>query len=231
MSKSKLKPGRYCLVVIAHPDDEAIFFGTTILQSKIPVHIVCATDGNADGLGAQRKKDFAKSARILGVASLQSIGLPDIFAERLDRQKIISVLQSLPTPKVIFTHGPLGEYGHPHHQDVCLATHEAFAKHKNIFGLAFNTAPDLIFKPTPENFKIKIKLFSQVYFEETKRFINMLPVSHIESHCRYDLKEVKAIHDFLSSTTSVLDEKVLKKTKWFIPYLQHQRATSLTRPF
>nr|HPI41640.1 PIG-L family deacetylase [Pseudobdellovibrionaceae bacterium] len=56
------------LLVIAHPDDEALFFsGLVLYHKKDHWTIVCVTDANADENGTKRKKDFKKSCKLLGV--------------------------------------------------------------------------------------------------------------------------------------------------------------------
>jgi N-acetylglucosaminylphosphatidylinositol deacetylase len=59
------------LILIAHPDDECMFFGPTITSlrtlTKSRVHVLCLSTGNADGLGSLRKKELVKSCQILGV--------------------------------------------------------------------------------------------------------------------------------------------------------------------
>lgn len=58
--------------LIAHPDDEAMFFAPTVLALTCPdknnrVTILCLSDGDAEGLGAIRKKELVKSGLILGL--------------------------------------------------------------------------------------------------------------------------------------------------------------------
>ncbi|KAH8696190.1 N-acetylglucosaminyl phosphatidylinositol de-N-acetylase [Talaromyces proteolyticus] len=62
---------RICLL-IAHPDDEAMFFSPTVLALTRPelgnhVKILCLSTGDADGLGETRKKEIQKSAVHLGL--------------------------------------------------------------------------------------------------------------------------------------------------------------------
>lgn len=66
-----LRNKRICLL-IAHPDDEAMFFAPTLLALTKPelgnhVKILCLSTGNADGLGETRKKELVKSAMLLGL--------------------------------------------------------------------------------------------------------------------------------------------------------------------
>jgi len=60
------------LIVIAHPDDECMFFSPTIVylnQINIQVYILCLSNGNYYGSGELREKEFLKSARCLGIPS------------------------------------------------------------------------------------------------------------------------------------------------------------------
>jgi N-acetylglucosaminylphosphatidylinositol deacetylase len=65
-----LKEVNRALLVIAHPDDEAMFF-CPILQFLISngceVSIFCFSNGNADGLGLIREQELAMSANHLGI--------------------------------------------------------------------------------------------------------------------------------------------------------------------
>ncbi|XP_032776462.2 probable N-acetylglucosaminyl-phosphatidylinositol de-N-acetylase [Daphnia magna] len=70
------------LFVIAHPDDECMFFGPSITAMVQPslsnsssrrkqakdVYILCLSDGNANGLGEARREELKKSCKILGLA-------------------------------------------------------------------------------------------------------------------------------------------------------------------
>ncbi len=71
---------RSALLVIAHPDDEAMFFVPVLRalrrlaqqqqQSKpqpMQLSILCLSSGNAAGLGEVRKQELVKSAEVLGI--------------------------------------------------------------------------------------------------------------------------------------------------------------------
>ncbi|KAJ5568445.1 N-acetylglucosaminyl-phosphatidylinositol de-N-acetylase [Penicillium hetheringtonii] len=67
----RLQNKRICLL-IAHPDDEAMFFAPTVLALTRPelgnhLKILCLSTGDADGLGNIRKEELKKSALSLGV--------------------------------------------------------------------------------------------------------------------------------------------------------------------
>ncbi|KAL4802230.1 putative deacetylase LmbE-like domain-containing protein [Aspergillus unguis] len=62
---------RICLL-IAHPDDEAMFFAPTLLALTKPelgnhVKILCLSSGDADGLGHIRRDELKASAKHLGI--------------------------------------------------------------------------------------------------------------------------------------------------------------------
>lgn len=124
-----MKAKAYRLLVVAHPDDETIFFGGLLQKEKsLPWKVICVTDGNADSRGKERAEEFLKATKLFGVKDTEHWNYPDLFTSRLPLKEITERLSTLPKPKEVYTHGPIGEYGHPHHQDVCLATYRAFPK-------------------------------------------------------------------------------------------------------
>lgn len=61
--------GKRITLLIAHPDDEAMFFSPTLL-SLAPhndISVLCLSSGDADGLGAIRKGELVESCRRLGI--------------------------------------------------------------------------------------------------------------------------------------------------------------------
>ncbi|KAK6533463.1 N-acetylglucosaminyl-phosphatidylinositol de-N-acetylase [Orbilia ellipsospora] len=68
---------RNIALLIAHPDDEAMFFAPTIQSITSPslnntLRIICFSTGDADGLGSTRKHELLRSASLLGVPSVNS---------------------------------------------------------------------------------------------------------------------------------------------------------------
>jgi N-acetylglucosaminylphosphatidylinositol deacetylase len=62
------------LLVIAHPDDECMFFIPTIVSllastttTNTPFYILCLSNGNYHGLGKQREKEFYNAIQVLGL--------------------------------------------------------------------------------------------------------------------------------------------------------------------
>ncbi|KAH8427195.1 PIG-L family deacetylase [Aspergillus melleus] len=72
---------RICLL-IAHPDDEAMFFAPTVLALTKPelgnhLKILCLSTGDADGLGHIRKKELQQSALQLGLRNESDVYVVD----------------------------------------------------------------------------------------------------------------------------------------------------------
>ncbi|KAI0880799.1 LmbE-like protein [Annulohypoxylon maeteangense] len=105
-----LRNKRICLL-IAHPDDEAMFFAPTVLALTRPesgnrVKILCLSSGNADGLGEVRKKELVKSGLLLGlkheddVLVIESPDFQDSMSITWDANKISSLLTSAFVPNL-----------------------------------------------------------------------------------------------------------------------------------
>jgi LmbE family N-acetylglucosaminyl deacetylase len=226
--KSKAKAN---LLVVAHPDDETLFFaGLLLREKKKRWHVVCVTDGNADGQGAERHRQFAKACKTLGVASYDFFNLPDLYQKRLDLKTLKEKLFALPEFEAIYTHGPTGEYGHPHHQDVSFAVHECFAKNKPVWSVAHNCEPDRSIHLNSHEYKIKSGILSKIYLSETERFIGFVPSTSSENFCRISFTEVREIYNYLISDRTALPRS-LKKYKWFKPYFKSFRERLRKRPF
>ncbi|RFU31769.1 hypothetical protein B7463_g4566, partial [Scytalidium lignicola] len=106
-----LKNKKICLL-IAHPDDEAMFFAPTLLALTAPelgnhVKILCLSSGNADGLGETRKKELVKSGIKLGLRKeedvfvVESPEFQDSMTVTWDKQKIASLLSAAFAPDLM----------------------------------------------------------------------------------------------------------------------------------
>ncbi|KAL8304515.1 hypothetical protein RB597_004330 [Gaeumannomyces tritici] len=124
---------RICLL-IAHPDDEAMFFSPTVLALTRPetgnhVKIMCLSSGNADGLGETRKKELVKSGMLLGlrneedVTVIESESFPDSMTTTWDPTAISELLTSAFAPDagrapdidILVTFDSQGVSSHPNH--------------------------------------------------------------------------------------------------------------------
>ncbi len=231
VSKTIRKPRAkaHNLIVVAHPDDETIFFGGLMQRHRSREWtVVCMTDGNADGEGRKRKKQFEDACRKQGVKDAQWWGYPDIFENRLDTEKIERELAGLPNPHEVYTHGIIGEYGHPHHQDVSYAVHKAFEKHPRVYSAAYNTHPDFSIVLSKNEFAKKTDVLTQVYGSETSRFLNLLPATAFEGFLHLEMKEVEAIYRFYAKKKPLKSDD-LRAYKWLAEFIKSRRDQK--RPF
>ncbi|OWO98791.1 N-acetylglucosaminyl-phosphatidylinositol de-N-acetylase [Marssonina coronariae] len=124
----RLRNKRICLL-IAHPDDEAMFFAPTLLALTEPalgnhVKILCLSSGDSDGLGETRKKELVKSGMALGLRNEDDVFVvespyapfqppyfgtslthlrrefPDSITTAWDKQKIAMLLSSAFAPNL-----------------------------------------------------------------------------------------------------------------------------------
>ncbi|MGW8250283.1 MAG: PIG-L deacetylase family protein [Anaerolineales bacterium] len=121
------------LCVLAHPDDESMGTGSTLVKyaaQGIETYLVTATRGEkgwsgndgdypgAAAFGRLRQKELLSAADVLGI---RQVYLLDYIDGELDQaepgeaiQKITRYLRLI-RPQVVITFGPDGNYGHPDH--------------------------------------------------------------------------------------------------------------------
>ncbi|CAK4034388.1 related to GPI12-N-acetylglucosaminyl phosphatidylinositol deacetylase [Lecanosticta acicola] len=139
----QLRGKRICLL-IAHPDDEAMFFAPTLRALTQPalgnqVVILCLSAGNAEGLGPIRKAELEKSAILLGLRSAEHVVVvedekhfPDSMRVEWEERQVSNLLMKFFAPPmstsseepaaakidVLLTFDRAGVSGHPNHRSL-----------------------------------------------------------------------------------------------------------------
>ncbi|WCJ34642.1 N-acetylglucosaminyl-phosphatidylinositol de-N-acetylase [Euphorbia peplus] len=117
------------LLVIAHPDDESMFFSPTInymISKGHNLHVLCLSIGNADGMGSTRKRELYKACALLKVP-LQQVkvvddpNFQDGFGQVWDHNLLGKIIQEevhTNATDVVITFDNYGVSGHCNHGDV-----------------------------------------------------------------------------------------------------------------
>lgn len=157
------------LVLVAHPDDEVIFFGGLILRlvaKGSSVLVVCVTSRfSPPQMTSIRAAEFRRACWWMG-ARARLLGLLD-SADRLPIDELTAQLQIIASRyrfEAVYTHGIWGEYGHPHHRDVCLAAHRIFGN--RVFSLAGPLPAVQTIALTPAALDYKRRIAADAYYSQ-----------------------------------------------------------------
>ncbi|MBU0894513.1 MAG: PIG-L family deacetylase [Nanoarchaeota archaeon] len=169
------------LVIVAHPDDETLWVGGTLIRNKKrwDTTIVCLTRKS----DKDRYLKFKKVIKVLGVKGF----IYDLDDEHLNKPlnqqqflKTISKHTKNKTFDILFTHGLNGEYGHPRHKEiykaVVIAIKKNLIKSKQVFFFSYhkiknrhqgyaiyNSSADILIKLNSNELLIKRELAIDVY--------------------------------------------------------------------
>jgi len=196
------------VVITAHPDDETLWFGGTILSNPGDWSLVCVTLPVEPAAARRRSDELREAARRLGMRQPEFWSLPDDPMCRLDVPEIERRLErwSWEGCCEVHTHGPAGEYGHPHHQDVAIAVHRsAAARGVPVLSPAYHSRTDHANVLPGEVYARKLGILSQVYRGEFYGFVHLLGSLSTEAFTRVALDEAESVYAYLSGRAT-LDE-------------------------
>eukprot|EP00747_Dinoflagellata_sp_TGD_P079222 gnl/TRDRNA2_/TRDRNA2_160426_c0_seq1.p1 gnl/TRDRNA2_/TRDRNA2_160426_c0~~gnl/TRDRNA2_/TRDRNA2_160426_c0_seq1.p1 ORF type:complete len:335 (-),score=40.46 gnl/TRDRNA2_/TRDRNA2_160426_c0_seq1:35-1039(-) len=123
-------PSRRAVLVVAHPDDEAMFFWPTLLQlqrERVPTSVLCLSTGDADGLGTFRSAEMSRSCRRLGIEGddLRILdmeefqdGMEEVWCHDAISTQVLDFVRDREANLVITFDGT-GVSGHPNHIATC----------------------------------------------------------------------------------------------------------------
>ncbi|XP_046979706.1 N-acetylglucosaminyl-phosphatidylinositol de-N-acetylase [Schistocerca americana] len=130
----KIKSVKRVLFVTAHPDDECMFFGPTILtlakQKDCGMYLLCLSNGNFEEKGNERKQELWNSCNLLGIPDsnitlYKSDDMPDDphlrWREDVVANIILNHIESLSIDTVI-TFDKVGVSRHQNHISLFYAT-------------------------------------------------------------------------------------------------------------
>ena len=102
------------LMIVAHPDDEALFGGAELLRHPKEYKVVVVDEGHSE----IRAAEFKASMKFIGIEDYEHWtgykGGEDYHREKLIYE-LLRVLREKEYTKIV-THNRKGEYGHPRHR-------------------------------------------------------------------------------------------------------------------
>ncbi len=177
MKDLRLLSGKKAVVIIAHPDDETIWMGGTIInnpQVDWTIYSVCRQSDS------DREPKFRRVSQVLQakaiISDLDDEDLLSVDRATKEAEKLITEKFKNKSIDFIFTHGLNGEYGHERH----IAVHQAvdslirqkIIKPETVFYFAYKKNKDNK-KPlilTGDDANVMIEL-TQSIFQKKRRIV------------------------------------------------------------
>jgi N-acetylglucosaminylphosphatidylinositol deacetylase len=174
MSSATSNKKELFILVIAHPDDESMFFLPTIkslIERKKTLWLLCLTTGDYDGLGRVREKELIQACQLLGIHKTlcrNDERLQDHPTQRWPIQSVSKAIQEGLTQLLaeeetgnyresalrLITFDSLGVSGHVNHMDTHLGVWELIRSNENnnlppLQAFQLQSQPNLFLKYLP----------------------------------------------------------------------------------
>jgi len=159
------------LVIVAHPDDETIWMGGTILENKKCTWTILSLSRGDDKDRAPKFRKICERYDARGLISdLEDDGIMNISESIPEIKKRVKTLINKRVFDYIFTHSLRGEYGHPRHKGVNRAVRillsEGILKAKNILFFDYPLNEKRGYSVPGKNAEIKFSLSTNIFREK-----------------------------------------------------------------
>lgn len=168
----KLGENVNALVLVAHPDDETIFCGGTMLTyPKWNWQIVCVTMQRDTARPQEFQKAMAQYKNYgVHIYSYKTLEKEDVIGRDLSNEEIIDWKESIHklnlSPDIVFTHNVEGEYGHNHHKSLNKIVCKLFP---NVWEFVYPGDDNITSNPTKSEIK-KVILIEDIKNKKSEIF-------------------------------------------------------------
>ncbi len=164
------------IMVLAHPDDETLFFSHVLLSEKRDVVVFCLTNG----YDFTRRKEFYKAMRYYDVQGYM-LKIPDrtvfsfLFNNKNVKKIIRNIKRDFPSCDTVYTHNQEGEYGHRHHVIVSRSVADEFSDKVIVVPISCSAIGDDAFLLSGNVMAHKQFVFNNCYASQAKDVKQNLP--------------------------------------------------------